>query len=188
MLLMVTGLLVFSVIHLAPALFVNLRANLVKGLGLWPFRVLLSILMVGSITCIVLGWQGMEPRTVYDPPAWGRYATFILVLLMFILLASLFVRSNIQRLSRHVAMIGVVLWSLGHLLANGESRSVLFFSWLGVWAILEILAINRREGKWKRPPAVPLRYDVLAVLAGTALFAIVLFLHPYFTGVRPVFH
>ena len=43
--------------------------------------------------------------------------------------------NNVKRLLRHPQLTGVALWGIGHLLANGESRSIILFGGLGAWAI-----------------------------------------------------
>ncbi len=45
-----------------------------------------------------------------------------------------------------------MVWATAHLLLNGDSRSVLLFGWLGIWALLEIVFISRREGEWVKKP------------------------------------
>ena len=56
---------------------------------------------------------------------------------------------------------------------------------LAVWAILEIIFINRRDGQWQRPGAAAIRLDVIPIVIGTAVFAAVLRFHSTLFGVTP---
>jgi uncharacterized membrane protein len=180
--LMIFGLALFSGVHLFPAMASSTRANLVDKLGLWPFKGLFTVLTVLSIVIIVLGWRSMEPVSVYGPPLWGRYATYLLVLLTFILFVAPFVKTNIRRILRHPQLCGIVLWSIGHLLANGDSRSLVLFIWVALWAILEMIMINRREGVWKKSDTVSVKNDVITVIGGCILYVVLLLAHPYLSG------
>lgn len=184
--LLLFGLALFSGVHLVPAILHGIRAILINKLGLWPFKGLFSVLTLLSLVSIILGWRSMEPVPVYSPPPWGSHATFILVLLTFILLVSPYVKTNICRTLRHPQLIGIVLWSTGHLLANGDGRSLILFSWLALWAILEMIFIGRREGEKIKVAPVSIKYDVLAVLYGGIVYAVFLLAHPYITGTRLV--
>lgn len=184
--LLIFGLALFSGVHLVPAAIPDIRSKLVDKLGLWPFKGLFSILALLSLACIVLGWRSMEPVPVYNTPYWGRHATFLLVLLTFVLFVSPYIKTNIRRIIRHPQLVGILLWSAGHLPANGDSRSMLLFTWLAAWAILEMMMISRREGVWEKPLPVPVMYDVLAVTGGCIVYAVLLVLHPWLSGVEIV--
>jgi hypothetical protein len=77
----------------------------------------------------------------------------------------------------------VATWAGAHLLANGDSRSLVLFGGLGVWAVLEIILINRRDGAWEKPEPLPLSADVTPLIAAAVAFAVLLFVHPWISGV-----
>ena len=92
-------------------------------------------------------------------------------------------KSNIKRFLRHPMLSGVVLWAIGHLLMNGDDRSLVLFAGIGIWAVLEILLINRRQGAYEKPPVIPVVRDLIPLAAGAVVFAVFLFLHPWLFGV-----
>ncbi len=137
-----------------------------------------------------LGLDHLSPRPaapqLYDPPTWGRHAALGLVWIAFILLAG----SNgpvgrIKATVRHPMLFGVILWSTGHLLANGDQASALLFGAFLAWAVVDLIsALGRRE-----PAPVVTRpiADLIMVVAGTALYALfVLLLHRLLFGVSPL--
>ena len=182
MTLLIIGLLLWCGIHFVPSLCIRVRTGLVAKLGLPAYKGLFALLIVASIVVMAFGWQSIEPQLVYLPPLWGKHVTHVLVLLTFILFVAAKRNTNIKRVLRHPQLTGVVLWSAGHLFANGEDRSLVLFIGIGVWALLEMVLINRRVGAWVRPAPVPAAKDVVTVVGGVVLFAVLLFLHPYLTG------
>lgn len=183
MTLLIIGLLLWCGVHFVPSLFLGLRTRLVAKLGLPKYKGLFALLIVASIVVMVFGWRSIEPDPVYLPPLWGRHVTHVFVLLTFILFVAAKRNTNIKRVLRHPQLTGVVLWSVGHLFANGADRSLVLFTGIGVWAVLEMVLINRRVGAWVRPGSVPLAKDLVTVAGGVVLFAVLLFLHRYITGI-----
>ncbi len=181
--LLIIGLALWVLVHLYPSLCQQSRARLISKLGLGKYKGVFALLIVASLTLIVLGWRGSSVELLYPPPAWGKHATFALVLFTFILFVAAKHKTNIKRVLRHPQLTGLVLWSIGHLLANGDSRSVVLFSTLGIWAIVEMIMINRREGAWVKPEPLPLKKDVITVFAGCVMYIVLFLLHPYYTGV-----
>lgn len=92
---------------------------------------------------------------------------------------------RIKATVRHPMLLGVIFWSAGHLLANGDQASVSLFGAFLVWAILDLISALRRGEP--APVVVRPRADVIAVVAGTVLWAVfVVFLHRVLFGVSPL--
>ena len=182
--LLILGVLMWSAFHLFPSVAAPTRTAIVQKIGLGPYKGLFALLIVTSVVVIVLGWRSATPELVYVPPVWGRHATMLLVLITFILFVAARRKTNIKRVLRHPQLAGLVLWSIGHLLANGDSRSVLVFTALGAWAVLEMILISRREGPWNKPDPVPVKSDIITVVAGCVLYGVLLWAHPWIAGIR----
>jgi uncharacterized membrane protein len=183
--LLVAGVLLFTVVHLLPAASPGTRAQLVQRLGDNAYRGLFSLVIVVALVIIVFGWKAATPAGVYSPPAAGGPVISALIYFAFVLFVTSKARTNYRRFVRHPQMMAVILWSLAHLLVNGDSRSVVLFGGLGIWAVFEIVLCNRRDGKWQKPPVVAFTADmIVAVIAGVA-FAAFFFLHRALFGVLP---
>ena len=183
MTLLVIGLIMWSAVHLFTAMATGTRANLINKFGLGFYKGCFALLIVISIVVMVFGWRSIEPGDIYFPPLWGRHVTYLLVLLTFILFVAAKRKTNIKRVLRHPQLTGLVLWSIGHLFANGDSRSLVLFTGFGLWAILEMIMINRRTGAWVKPAPVPVKSDIITVAGGLILFAVLFLAHPYLTGI-----
>ena len=177
--LLIAGLLLFTIVHLVPAASPAARGREA------PYRGLFSIVIVAALVLIVFGWKAATPTPVYAPPVGGGPAISALVFAAFVLFVTSKARSNYRRFVRHPQMIAVILWSVAHLLVNGDSRSVLLFGGLGIWAVFEIVLCNRRDGEWRKPNVVPFSADLIVAVIAAAAFGAVFFLHKALFGVLP---
>ncbi|MEJ2258185.1 MAG: NnrU family protein, partial [Woeseiaceae bacterium] len=151
--LLLTGIVLFCVVHLFPSLMPAARDRLVSRLGENPYKAVFSVLILAGLILIVLGWKAAVPRPVYIPPMAPGLLPSALVFAGLVLFLAAQMRGYLKRVLRHPQMIGTVLWAVSHLLTNGDSRSVLLFGSLLIWALLEILLCNRRDGPRQELPA-----------------------------------
>lgn len=179
------GLAVWVVLHFIPSLAAGLRASVIARIGETPYKIAFAIGVVAAIVLMIIGWRATIPTPVYTPPTWGPPLAGILVLIAFLLFAFAQAKTNVKRVLRHPQLTGLVVWSIAHLLANGDNRSLVLFGVLGVWALVEIPLINRRDGPWQRPEPVSNTAVIPPAIAGIVLFAVFLFAHPFLFGVAP---
>jgi uncharacterized membrane protein len=79
---------------------------------------------------------------------------------------------------------GVLLWAIAHILANGDSRSLILFSAIAVWTVVSMIAINGRDGAWQKPESVmPLYKESIIVIVGVVIAAVVIRFHVYLSGI-----
>ncbi len=186
MAMLIAGVVIWCAVHLMPSVLPTARTALTLKLGEGPYKGLFALSILAGIVLIVLGWRSTVPNLVYLPPAWGYTAVKALMLPALILMAGASMKTNLKRFIRHPQLTGVIVWAIAHLLANGDIRSVILFGGLGLWALLEIVLISRREGSWQRPGAVPLVGELKPVVAGVVAYAALMWLHPYLFGVAVV--
>lgn len=174
---LIAGVVLWSVTHLMPAMHPPLRARLVQQLGAGPYKGLFSLDIVIALVLIVVGWRSSAVTPVYTPPLSVGPWILVLMLISVVLFAAASMPTNIKRRIRHPQMTAVIAWSLAHLLSNGDSRSVVLFGGLGLWAMLEIVMINRRDGAWTVPQAVSRNRDLAVLLLGGAAFLALMYFH-----------
>lgn len=184
--LLVSGVLLWSLVHLFPSVMPAARGRLIAGLGDKPYRALFALTILLAMVLIVLGWRSVSLQSVYAPPLYGSIIVTLLVFVSFVLFAAANAPGNIKRLLRHPMLSGTVVWSIAHLLANGDNRSVLLFGGLGLWALISMVTINRRDGDWARPEAVAPAKDAMTVVGSVVVFAVVVYLHKIVIGVSPL--
>ena len=84
--------------------------------------------------------------------------------------------------SERVVLTGVLLWAGAHLLLNGDNRSLLLFGCLAVWTVVEMFAINRREGVWVRGTAPSWGSEFVTLLITVVVVGVVIYIHPWISG------
>ena len=142
-----------------------------------PFRIEVRDLFPDLIT--------HEHYLVYALPAGTRIVAFVLICISLIVIGAAHHRSSIKRVFRHPMLTGVFIWATAHLLVNGTTRAVVLFGGLGIWALLEILLINKREGPYEKPAAPGFSEELKGMFFSAGILLLLLFLHPYFAGVTP---
>jgi len=182
---LILGVLLWSVMHFIPAIAVDFRKNLMSRIGEKPYKGIFALFMVLSLYLVISGWRATIPDSVYLPPLWGRHLTSLLVLVSFILFIASNHATNLKRFVRHPQLTGVALWGIAHLLANGEARSIVLFGGLALWAIIEMVLLNRRDGTWIKPNPVPRKKDIILGVAGLTTYVIVAVSHQWIFGFSP---
>lgn len=183
---LIAGLLLFAAVHFIPSKAQGLKAAMVAKLGGGGYQGIFSLLLITALALIVYGWRHTLPQHVYALPLAVRPVTSVLMLIAFILFVASKPPTRIKRFIRHPQLTSVVLWAVAHLLSNGDSRSLVLFGGLGLWAILEMVFINQREGTWVKPEAPALSAEIILLVIGIVVFAAVIWAHPWLAGV-PVF-
>ncbi len=187
MLILIAGLAVFFAIHsvrmAAPAVR---EGQVAVAEGRW--KGIYSLVSLVGLALIIWGWIVYRPEApqVYDPPSWGRHVAMLLVWVAFVLLAAAYMPAGrIRHWLKHPFLTGIILWAAGHLLANGDLASLLLFGSFLVYAVVNRLAVIPRGDP--APAVVRPRSDVIALVAGTVLYAVFVFwLHGLLFGVSPL--
>lgn len=181
---LIAGVILWATVHLTPSVSPGTKASLVSKAGENGYKGIFSLLMLAAIALIVFGWRSIEePAYLYFLPAWTRHLGMLLVVLGFILMGAANYRTRIKRVIRHPQLTGFILWAAAHLMMNGDSRSLVLFGGLGLWAVLEIVFINRRDGEWVKPEAPGWGSEIRGVLISLAVVGLFIFIHPWIAGV-----
>jgi len=167
-----------------PALGVGIRKSLIGKLGEGAYSGIAAMLILSGLVLTVFGWRGVMPEPVYFPPAYLEPVTYLLMLFSLWLFIASGRRTRLKQFIRHPQLTGVFLWSIAHLLQAGDDRSLVLFGWLAVWAILEMIFINRRDGVWVKEAAPVLVEDVKLLAVVLVVYAVVVYAHPYLSGVE----
>ena len=181
--LLIAGLVVWTVVHLIPAAGLGVKASLIRRVGPNAYKGLFSLVIVLSLLMIVFGWRSSQPSQLYVPPQGVQPLASVLMLVAMFLFVASNLKTRLKRIIRHPQMLSVIIWSAAHLIVNGEDRSLILFGGLGLWAALEIVFINKRDGQWVKPAAPSWSQEAVLALVGLVAFIATLYLHPYLSGV-----
>lgn len=182
------GVILWMGVHLMPAMLPSNKKALVTKLGLKRYMLLFTLLIFTSVFLIVNGWQSATPEFLYHI-SFARHLTYLLVFVSIVFLVASKVKSKLGALVRHPQLMSIFFWSAGHLLVNGDSRSVVLFGGMLIWSVLEMLFINRRDGEWQKQPVQGFKGDILVLVVSVVIVAVLMFAHPFLAGVhimRPI--
>lgn len=186
MTLLIAGVVLWSVSHLFPAAAPGARANLAAKFGEGPYKGLFALDIILALVLIVLGWKAATPTLIYAAPLYGSPVPSIFLVIAILLFVTSRAPNNLKRYIRHPQLSAVLFWGTGHLLTNGDSRSLVLFGGLTFWAALQIVFINKRDGQWKKTDSVPILKDVITVIVAVAVFVGLLYFHESLFGVAPI--
>ena len=181
---LIAGILLWSIVHLIKSVAPGFRKNLQDKLGKGPHKGLVALLIIIAVALMIYGWRTAQYEFVYDPPIWGRHLNMLTMIFAILLFGSAQGTSRIRQWIRHPMLTGMLVWAGGHLLANGDSRSVVLFGGLGLWALISIFTISRNEGAWVKPTeTASAGREILGLVIALVLYAVLFGTHRFYTGV-----
>jgi uncharacterized membrane protein len=181
---MIAGLVLFIGIHLVP-IAPSLRAKLALKLGDKAYRGLFSVVSALGLILIIAGYSMRpEPVELFTPWPAARAAAPWLVGLAFVLFAAANMKGHIRASLRHPMLIGLILWSGVHLLANGDVTGTILFGSFFVYAVVDLASAVSRHAVKSFVPAV--KYDVMAIVGGVVVAYLTIRFHPVIFGTGPV--
>ncbi|HET7032328.1 MAG TPA: NnrU family protein [Casimicrobiaceae bacterium] len=184
MAILVAGLILFLGIHLVPAT-PTVRAALAESWGENRYKAAFSLVSALGLVLIIAGYALSDDRTrVFAPvPAARALAPYAMVA-SFILFAAANMRGHLRRVLRHPMLLGLLIWSTVHLLANGDRTGTVLFGAFALYALVDLVSAIGRGAVKSFDPTV--KHDVIAVAGGTAVALVVMTFHRLLFGVPVV--
>ena len=182
MFLLLLGLLLFAGVHFVPSLAPGVKRQAVASMGENGYKGIFSLSLLAALALIIFGWRSTQPDFLYMPPQALHQPALAILVLAFLLFVVSNRKSRLRQVIRHPQLTGVALWGIAHLLLNGEDRSVLLFGGLSLWAIGEIIAINRRDGEWVKGEIPGWGSEVVTVVITLVVVGVLVAIHPWLSG------
>ncbi|HEY2815587.1 MAG TPA: NnrU family protein [Casimicrobiaceae bacterium] len=181
---LIAGLVLFLGVHLLPTV-PAFRGNLVARWGESRYKGLFSLVSFAGLALIIAGYAMAQRGAQLFPPQPAAIAVAPYAMTVaFILFAAANMPGHLRQTLKHPMLIGLLIWSIVHLLANGDVRGTVLFGSFIVYAIVDLFsAIQRHAAKTAEPR---LRADVIAFVAGIVVALILMTLHRVLFGVRVV--
>jgi uncharacterized membrane protein len=187
MIILLLGIAIFLGVHLL-ATFRDVRENLISKYGLKNYKLGYSLVAAIGLLLIIWGFGAYRADgliQIWDPPTWTRHLAMPLVWIAFIALVSRRApgQSRIRGWLRHPTLVAIKAWALAHLLVNGDLGGMILFGSFLAFGVYDRISVKRRGDAGAPRYDSFARGDLIAVVAGTVLFVLVLFLHPWLFGV-----
>ena len=179
MTLLILGIVLWWAAHLFKRIAPAQRAAMGdRGKGL------VALVLALSIVLMVVGYRGAEFVPVYTPIPGIGHLNNLLMLISIFLFGVGGTKGTLYPRMRHPMLMGAMIWSVAHLLVNGDLASILLFGGIGLWAVVAMAAINR-AGPWTRPTdGRGVKGDVMNLVGTVVLYAIIAGIH-FWLGHNP---
>ena len=188
---LILGLLIFLGVHSIRIVADDWRTKTRARIGELPWKGLYSLASIVALVLIVWGFglARQQPLQLWSPPIAMRHLASLLTVISFVLLVAAYVPGNgIKARVHHPMVLGVKVWALAHLLANGNIGHVVLFGSFLTWAVLDFTAARRRDRaagtQYPGGTAGATGITVAVGVGGWIVFA--LWLHGLLIGVRPL--
>ncbi|MGA2312169.1 MAG: NnrU family protein [Xanthobacteraceae bacterium] len=182
----ILGLVVFLGAHVFVSMR-NERAALISRIGRGPYLGLFALVSIVGLVLIGFGFaryraEGLIP--VWYPPAWTRQIVVAAMWPASIAVVAAYIPGDIKRVLKHPMLVGVKIWAVAHLCANGDLGGMILFGAVLAWAVYDRITLKRRSDPGA--PPIPLggrRNDIIAIVVGTILYLALGFVfHPIVIG------
>ncbi|MFW2543390.1 NnrU family protein [Primorskyibacter sp. 2E107] len=174
MLLLILGVALWCAAHLFKRAAPGARAGMGdKGRGL------VAVAIAASILLMIFGYR-MADGTFF----WGRHPATVGINNLLMIAALYFLspgprKGALFHKMRHPMLTGFLLWAVAHLLVNGDTPSFVLFGGLGLWAIVEMVVINRAEPNWTPPAKGSIKKDAIFLVASVVLLGVIGMVHTW---------
>ena len=140
-------------------------------------KLVVTIASFVAILCMILGYRSADFIAIWSPPAFLTHINNLMMLAAFFLIGMSATTGRLRGKMRHPMMAAAIVWSIAHLLVNGDLAAIVLFGGMLAWAIGTIILINRAEPEWDRPEPGKASKDVLLVVITLVTFAIAAAIH-----------
>lgn len=150
---------VFLALHSVPAI-PAIRQGLIARLGRRTYLLVYSLVSLLSLGWVFHAAFQLDYVELWPPAAWQAWLALILVPISLFLLTAGLISPNpasitfrrgdkppgaITTVTRHPVLWGFILWAVGHVIANGDLRSLMLFGTLALFAFFGIAMTDRRS-------------------------------------------
>lgn len=185
---LILGLAIFLGVHSTRIFAEDWRNARRAAMGEMAWKGAYSLLSLIGLVLIVVGYgqARLSPTLLWVSPTWAAHLAALLTLLSFVLLVATYVPGNaIKQRLKHPMILGVKVWALAHLLANGTLADLILFGSFLVWAVLCFRSARRREPAPVTGRASPLATALTVAIGLGAWAAFAMWGHAALIGVRP---
>lgn len=179
MTLLILGVILWIAAHFFKRLAPNMRENLGNG-----GKAVIAVLIVASVLAMIFGYKWAPFIPVWSPPSFMVHINNLLMVIAFFTYGMSATTGRLRGKLRHPQLMAVKIWTVAHLLVNGDLASIILFGGMLAWAIGSVILINKSEPDWPRPEPGDAKKDILLVVITLIMFSVVAAIHIW-AGVWP---
>ena len=178
--LLILGIIIFFSIHLVAIL--PIKNILINRLGENKYKGLFSLIALVGLLIIIYGFSRADFYPIWDPLPYSKEIALALMPISMILLAAANIQTNIKKFIKHPMLIGILIWSFVHLIANGDLRSIILFGSFGLYALIDIF-FSKKVLTTNIEAKYTLSKDIMVIIIGLVAYLIIVYYHQFIAGV-----
>ena len=190
MVIFIIGIIIFFGSHSVRIFADPWRTSMIEKLGEKKWKGLYTLISLLGLILLIIGYSHAKQNTVmiWQPPVFLTHLAVLLNLFTFILLTSSARNNNAIRLKlKHPMILGVKVWAIAHLLANGSLIDLILFGSFLIWAVLDFRSARNRPSPSENTQVVSVKATLSAILLGVVFWLAFIFgLHQWLIGVSPL--
>ena len=176
MTLLILGMILWWGAHLIRRMTPGFRTNLTERFGDASRGIVAGGIFLGLLL-MIFGYRGSDFIPVYTPASWATHLNNLLMICAVILMGAGSSKGRARTWLRHPMLTGAAVWSVAHLLVNGDLASLILFGGIGLWALFQMRVINAAEGPWERPVPGPIQGDIKLLVISAVVFVVIVGIH-----------
>jgi len=142
-----------------------------------------AVVILAGLVLMIIGYRQAPFVNIWFPPSWTVHLNNLLMLGAVFVYGMSATKGRLRGAMRHPQLTAVKIWAVAHLLVNGDLAALILFGGLLLWAVAEVVVINRSEA-WVRPEPGPAKKDILLVVITLVLYFVMTWIHAWL-GVWP---
>lgn len=174
MTLLILGVVLWSGAHFFKRLAPGMRARM-GGAG----KGVAAVLILISVVLMVIGYRGAGVQQLWSLGDWALSVNNLAMVIAVVLMGAGDTQSRVRGWLRHPMLAGMIVWSAAHLLVNGDLASVVLFGGLGIWAVVQMMLINRAEPAAEPFAGASLAGDGKLAVISLVVFAVIAGIHTW---------
>lgn len=135
-----------------------------------------TLILIG-VVFMVIGYRVTESYDMWSYPPALRHVNNLLVLIALYFTSPGPSKGALFYKMRHPMLTGFIIWAVAHIMVNPDMVSFILFGALTIWAVLEMLVINRAEPNWQPNPKGTIAKDGMFFVASIVLLVIIGYIH-----------
>ncbi len=181
MILLALSLLAFGLLHLVPV-FPQWKTALQNSLGT-SYGAIYGVGLLVLFAFCIWAFRAAESNGDWTVLPWGRHANFLLTWIAFLCVGIFLFRGSWREQLKFPMALAIMFWGTGHILANLEPKAFLLF---GGMMLIAAAYVGFKRQLAREAPIIRRGHNLMSLIAGTALYALMAQLHVVLIGVPVV--
>ena len=176
---LIIGIVLFFGIHLIPIF--ELKQKLINRFGKKPYMAIFALVSALGLGLMIYGKATAEFIALWQPIAGAHWVPVILMWPAIIISIWAEIPCSMKITLRHPMLIGILIFTSTHLIANGDLATVLLFGSFACYSIFTMFRQGFKKSESEIPNNTP-GWNLFGVILGTVIYGLVFTFHQQFTG------